>query len=251
MGSWTKRRVMLVLLALPASVAIWAGWVALGRMCGFGKVELLPGIADWEIDTSITLPIGMEAYAAYALGVALDPDTPEAARSFARWSSWGALISGMAGQAAYHTMTAWGWATAPTQVVVVVACIPVVVLGMGARLMHLTSRRTPEADTGLTALIEATSEAEATPPASSFVQNTGAATHEAGTLLYLPLPARHEAEDASCASLAEADEADRKAEARRLVAEGRSAASVATQLEIDKSTVYRWTKDIRDKKEAR
>ena len=57
-----------VLLALPAYVAIWGGWVELGRMCGFGPVNLLPGIGDGlVVDLAITLPFGMEVYAAYAM----------------------------------------------------------------------------------------------------------------------------------------------------------------------------------------
>ncbi|HEX5543039.1 MAG TPA: ABC transporter permease, partial [Micromonospora sp.] len=33
-----------LLLALPAFVAVWSGWVGLGRLTGFGMVDLLPGI---------------------------------------------------------------------------------------------------------------------------------------------------------------------------------------------------------------
>ncbi|HEX2300002.1 MAG TPA: ABC transporter permease, partial [Pseudonocardiaceae bacterium] len=56
----------LIVLALPAAVSIWAGWVGLGGLTGFGVVQLLPGIWDGvRINTAITLPIGMEAYAAY------------------------------------------------------------------------------------------------------------------------------------------------------------------------------------------
>src|SRR5256885_8619551 len=54
--------------ALPISVAIWTGWVSLGGMCGFGIVHPLPGIVDrFTLNSAITLPIGMEAYAGYAL----------------------------------------------------------------------------------------------------------------------------------------------------------------------------------------
>jgi hypothetical protein len=49
----------LVLLALPAFVAIWSGWVDLGRLTGFGVVHPLPGIADHvALNTAITLPVG-------------------------------------------------------------------------------------------------------------------------------------------------------------------------------------------------
>jgi len=39
------RRWPLFLIAAPAAVAIWSGWVGLGGMCGFGLVQPLPGIA--------------------------------------------------------------------------------------------------------------------------------------------------------------------------------------------------------------
>src|SRR5205823_1286756 len=78
------------LIASPATVAIWSGWVALGAKCGFGYVHPLPGIAGhFAIDTAITLPVGVEAYGAYALGAWLNPGTPAAARRFACWSAIG------------------------------------------------------------------------------------------------------------------------------------------------------------------
>lgn len=137
LGRW--RLVALVLLSLPAFVAIWGGWVGLGRMTGFGDVVLLPGIADdWVIDSAITLPIGVETYAAFALGVWLAPlSITERARRFAMWSALGALGLGMAGQVAYHLMSAAEVTTAPWLITTVVACLPVGVLGCGAALAHL------------------------------------------------------------------------------------------------------------------
>jgi hypothetical protein len=128
----------LVLMALPAAVSIWAGWVGLGGMTGFGPVHLLPGIAPhFVVDTSITLPVGLEAYAALALGAWLRPGVPDAARRFAKWSAIGALALGMTGQAAYHLLAAFRVTRAPVFVIVLVACIPVAVLGFGAALIHL------------------------------------------------------------------------------------------------------------------
>jgi hypothetical protein len=126
-------------LAAPAAVAIWSGWVGLGQMTGFGKINPLPGtpLASWELDTAITLPIGMEVYAAYALWVWLSGQAPEAAARFARLSAIGALALGAAGQVAYHLMAAAGWSRAPWWITTVVACLPVAVLGMGAALRHL------------------------------------------------------------------------------------------------------------------
>ncbi|MEU7872811.1 ABC transporter permease [Dactylosporangium sp. NPDC049140] len=127
-----------VLLALPAFVAIWSGWVGLGEQTGFGVVHPFPGIWDgFTLNTAITLPIGVETYAAYALAVWLNGTAPAAARSFARWSAIGSLIFGGLGQVAYHLLTAAGITHAPWQITTVVACLPVAVLGMGAALAHL------------------------------------------------------------------------------------------------------------------
>jgi hypothetical protein len=130
-----------LLLALPAFVAIWAGWVDLGRLTGFGVVHPLPGILDdVALNTAITLPIGLETYAAYALKVWVSGAVPAAARRFAKWSAIGSLVLGAAGQVAYHLMVAAGMTSAPWQITTVVACLPVAVLGMGAGLYHLAHR---------------------------------------------------------------------------------------------------------------
>ncbi len=131
------RRWPLVPIAAPAAVAIWSGWVGLGGMCGFGLVQPFPGIVAWHLDTAITLPVGVEAYGAYALGAWLTPGTPERARSFARRSAIGALVLGAAGQIVYHLLAATHAVRAPWPVVVLVACLPVVTLGFGAALTHL------------------------------------------------------------------------------------------------------------------
>jgi hypothetical protein len=133
--SW---RLTLVLLALPAFVAIWSGWVGLGLLTGFGPVHLLPGIADgFVINSAITLPIGVEAYAAFALRVWLSEASTLRARRFAKRSAIGALVLGAAGQVAYHLMSAAGITRAPWVVTTSVSCLPVVVLGCAAGLAHL------------------------------------------------------------------------------------------------------------------
>ncbi len=59
----------LIVLAAPATVAVWSGWVRLGQMTGFGLVRPFPGLRDSvRVNTAITLPIGVEAYGAYACG---------------------------------------------------------------------------------------------------------------------------------------------------------------------------------------
>ncbi|MFG3620813.1 sigma factor-like helix-turn-helix DNA-binding protein [Nocardia sp. NPDC047654] len=131
-----------LLLALPAFVAIWSGWVGLGQLTGFGPVRPLPGIADeLEINSAITLPIGMETYASYALYVWLSGRIrSDRTRSYAKWSAFGSLILGAVGQVAYHLMKAAGVTSAPWPVTVLVACLPVAVLGMGAALAHMIGR---------------------------------------------------------------------------------------------------------------
>jgi hypothetical protein len=101
-------------------------------------VHPLPGIWDsLSLNTAITLPIGVEVYAGYALRVWLSGSVPSRARRFAKWSAIGSLLVGAAGQVAYHVMEAAGMTAAPWQVTTLVACLPVAVLGMGAALAHL------------------------------------------------------------------------------------------------------------------
>lgn len=127
-----------LLLALPAFVAVWSGWVGLGELTGFGVVHPLPGIADgFTINSAITLPIGVETYAAFALRVWLSGRVPAKARKFAKVSALSALVLGALGQVAYHLLEAAGVTQAPWQITTVVACLPVAVLGMGAALAHL------------------------------------------------------------------------------------------------------------------
>lgn len=141
--TWVPRHWPLLLLAAPAFVSIWGGWVGLGQMAGFGQIVLLPGIADGlTLDSSITLPIGVETYAAYALRIWLAGGYPPKAKRWAKWSAIGSLLLGMAGQVAYHLMSAAHMTAAPWQITTLVACLPVAVLGSGAALAHLT--HTPE-----------------------------------------------------------------------------------------------------------
>jgi hypothetical protein len=141
-GTSGFRRWPLLLLAAPAGVATWSGWVGLGGLAGFGPIALLPGIVDdFQVNTAITLPIGVEAYAAYALGAWLSSRPLQATtRRFAMWSALGSLLLGMLGQVAYHLLTNAGVDRAPWQITTLVSCLPVLVLGMGAGLFHLVSR---------------------------------------------------------------------------------------------------------------
>ena len=130
----------LMVLAVPAAAEVWAGWVGIARLTGFGMVSPLPGIwPSLHLDTSVTLPVGVEAYAAYALRAWLageDAVSPRA-RRFARWSALLSLALGMAGQVTYHLLAGAGVTRAPWAITTIVSCLPVLVLAMGTTLAHL------------------------------------------------------------------------------------------------------------------
>ena len=129
---------------------MWSGWVGIAQKTGFGLVSLLPGIwPSLQVDTAITLPVGVEAYAAYALRAWLARDRSISARTrrFAKWSAICSFALGMAGQVAYHLMAQAGMARAPWAVTTVVSCLPVLVLGMGTALAHMLRADAEAADT--------------------------------------------------------------------------------------------------------
>jgi hypothetical protein len=92
-----------------------------------------------HLDTVVTLPVGVEAYAAYALRAWLSASTGVSARTrrFARRSAFGSLLLGMAGQITYHLLAQAHAARAPWGITTAVSCLPVLVLGMGAARAHL------------------------------------------------------------------------------------------------------------------
>jgi hypothetical protein len=140
------KRWPLFIIAAPAAVAVWSGWVGLGELCGFGVIHPLPGIVDGlQLNTAITLPIGVEAYAGFALGAWLSPSAPEGARKFARRSAIAALAYGMAGQIIYHLLAAAHATAAPWPVTVAVSCMPVAVVGLAGALIHLLRPPAPAA----------------------------------------------------------------------------------------------------------
>lgn len=125
-------------ISLSAFVAVWGGWVGLGKMAGFGTVNLLPGIGNGlMVNLAITLPIGIEAYAAAALYVAVAGIVAGRARWFAALSAGTALMLGAFGQAAFHLLEARGVKVAPDGIVVFVSVLPVFVLGAAGVLLHL------------------------------------------------------------------------------------------------------------------
>jgi hypothetical protein len=146
----TVRSWPLLILAAPAAAEVWSGWVGIAQKTGFGRVPLLPGI--WpalHLDTAITLPIGVEAYAAYALRAWLTTGHAVSSRTrrFAKWSAICSFALGMAGQVAYHLLAQAGTAHAPWVITTIVSCLPVLVLGMGTTLAHMLHADTAAADT--------------------------------------------------------------------------------------------------------
>ena len=130
----------LLVLAAPAAAEVWSGWVGIAQKTGFGLVSPLPGIwPSLHLDTSITLPVGVEAYAAYALRAWLSGGQAVSARTrwFAKWSAIFSFALGMAGQVAYHLLAQAGAARAPWAITTIVSCLPVLVLAMGTALAHM------------------------------------------------------------------------------------------------------------------
>jgi hypothetical protein len=152
----TVRSWPLLVLAAPAAAEVWAGWVGIAQKTGFGRVSPLPGIwPSLHLDTAITLPIGVEAYAAYALRAWLTRDQAISARTrrFAKWSAIFSFALGMAGQVTYHLLAQAGAARAPWPITMIVSCLPVLVLAMGTALAHMLhadsgAAATPDSRTG-------------------------------------------------------------------------------------------------------
>jgi len=119
---------------------VWSGWVGIAQKTGFGLDSPLPGILpSLHLDTASTLPVGVEAYAAYALRAWLTDQHPVSGRTrrFAKWSAICSFTLGMAGQVAYHLLAQAGAARAPWPITTIVSCLPVLVLAMGTILAHM------------------------------------------------------------------------------------------------------------------
>jgi hypothetical protein len=119
---------------------VWSGWIGIAQRTGFGLVSPLPGIwPSLHLDTTITLPVGVEAYAAYALRAWLSGrhEVSPRTRRFAKWSAICSFALGMAGQVAYHLLAQAGTERAPWAITTIVSCLPVLVLGMGTALAHM------------------------------------------------------------------------------------------------------------------
>jgi hypothetical protein len=145
----TVRSWPLLVLAVPAAAEVWSGWIGIAQKTGFGLVSPLPGIwPSLHLDTAITLPVGVEAYAAYALRawLAREQAISDRTRRFAKWSAICSFALGMAGQVAYHLMSQAGVARAPWTITTVVSCLPVLVLGMGTALAHMLRADAEAAD---------------------------------------------------------------------------------------------------------
>ncbi|MFI9451798.1 hypothetical protein [Amycolatopsis sp. NPDC052450] len=134
----------LIFIGLAAAVAIWGGWVRLGELTGFGPINLLPGVGGgFTLNTAVVLPLSVEFYSAYALRVLLASDRlSERSRRFARRSFLASLVVGGGAQIASHIMAAAHVAGAPWPVTTVVACVPLLVIGLATGLATLVKRDT-------------------------------------------------------------------------------------------------------------
>jgi len=136
----TIRSWPLLVLAVPAAAEVWSGWVGIAQKTGFGMVPLLPGIwSSLHLDTAVTLPVGVECYAAYALRawLATGHAVSDRTRRFAQRSAICSFALGMAGQVAFHLMDQDRITRAPWVITTLVSCLPVLVLGMGTALAHM------------------------------------------------------------------------------------------------------------------
>ena len=136
----TIRSWPLLVLAVPAAAEVWSGWVGIAQKTGFGMVPLLPGIwSSLHLDTAVTLPVGVECYAAYALRawLATGHAISDRTRRFAKRSAICSFALGMAGQVASHLMDQARITRAPWGITTLVSCLPVLVLGMGTALARM------------------------------------------------------------------------------------------------------------------
>jgi hypothetical protein len=143
-----RRNWPLLVLAAPAA-EVWSGWAGIAQQTGFGAVSLLPGIwPSLHLDTAVTLPVGVECYAAYALRawLAAGHAVSDRTRRFARRSAVRSFAFGMAGQVAFHLMDQYGITKAPWIITTLVSCLPVLVLGMGTALAHMLREDAAAAD---------------------------------------------------------------------------------------------------------
>ena len=145
----TIRSWPLLVLAVPAAAEVWSGWVGIAQKTGFGMVSLLPGIwPSLHLDTAVTLPVGVECYAAYALRawLATDHAISDRTRRFAGASAIFSFALGMAGQVAFHLMDQDHITRAPWAITTLVSCLPVLVLSMGTALAHMLREDAAAAD---------------------------------------------------------------------------------------------------------
>ena len=136
----TMRSWPLLVLAVPAAAEVWSGWAGIAQKTGFGIVPLLPGIwSSLHLDTAVTLPVGVECYAAYALRawLATGHAIGDRTRRFAKRSAICSFALGMAGQVAFHLMDQDRITRAPWGITTLVSCLPVLVLAMGTALAHM------------------------------------------------------------------------------------------------------------------
>ena len=133
-GTWP-----LLVLALPAAVAVWSGWVGIGQMTGFGQVTSCQESGTPCISTP---PSPCRSASKPTPPTHCGPGCPPALRSLP------GPAGSPAGQRSDPSCSAWPGRSPTTSsrrpvlrmrpgITTAVSCLPVLVLGMGAALAHL------------------------------------------------------------------------------------------------------------------
>ncbi len=126
------------LVALPALVSIWAGWVSLGLATGWKEVQLfpsVPGLNGVHLNTVIFLPFSVEVLTIVSMGFFLHY-RGKAIRRVAGITALATVALGLFGQAWSHHLQATG-AAAPSWLVVFTSGLPVVAMALVGLLVHL------------------------------------------------------------------------------------------------------------------
>jgi hypothetical protein len=124
-----------------AGMAVAAASAAVASFSGLRGLALLAG---WPGGLAWLLPLTVDAYAMTSARVWLATSTRSAAaRRFARANALGAIVTSIAGNAAYHAVGA-GLLSVSWPIVVAVGAVPAAVLGLTAHLHALRGRVDPD-----------------------------------------------------------------------------------------------------------
>ena len=133
-------------VAVAAAVLSFSALSGLAVLAGVAGAVPLPGtVAGFRL--AWLLPIAVDAYAVTATRVWLRADADDRIRTYARRNALGAIGLSVAGNAAYHALSAAGVSTLATVragwlVVVAVSAVPPVILGLVGHLHALVTTHT-------------------------------------------------------------------------------------------------------------